>query len=133
MAFFKKVFDWVFVSPPPAINSASYLFCRSVCASLLIKRRYAHVLSSLSCLLIADYSVRSVNDSWEPDTHLSSRNAFANSLELFFIVVFTVEACLKVIAMGFFLGDGSYLTDPWNWIDFVVVVSGYVIPCICSR
>jgi len=29
----------------------------------------------------------------------------------------------KIIGMGFFGGEGSYLYDAWNWLDFMVVVS----------
>jgi hypothetical protein len=44
--------------------------------------------------------------------------------EPMFTVAFTIEMCLKIFAMGFIWEKGSYLRDGWNWLDFVVVVSG---------
>eukprot|EP01052_Picozoa_sp_SAG31_P048407 SAG31_NODE_10113_length_1181_cov_1.119224_2_plen_101_part_01 len=33
---------------------------------------------------------------------------------------------IKIFAKGFFLGKHSYLQEsPWNWLDFIVVVTGY--------
>jgi hypothetical protein len=45
-------------------------------------------------------------------------------LEPVFMGIFTVEMCTKIIAMGFVLHPDSYLRNPWNIMDFVVVVSG---------
>ena len=39
--------------------------------------------------------------------------------------IFTVEALFKIIALGFlFNGQKSYLRDPWNFLDFIIVLSG---------
>eukprot|EP00949_MAST-11_sp_MAST-11-sp1_P001842 g1842.t1 len=43
-----------------------------------------------------------------------------------FMVVFTIEAVVKIIAFGFFLPPGSYLGDAWNRLDFVVLIVTYV-------
>lgn len=32
----------------------------------------------------------------------------------------------KVTAMGFFFNNRSYLRDPWNILDFVIISSGFV-------
>ena len=45
--------------------------------------------------------------------------------------IFTMEMCVKILADGFILHKGSYLRNPWNIMDFIVVVSGflpYLIP-----
>jgi hypothetical protein len=47
-----------------------------------------------------------------------------HSAELYFNIAFTLECFLKVLAMGFILDEGSYLRDPWNWVDFTVVFTG---------
>ncbi|CAH8457834.1 unnamed protein product [Schistosoma turkestanicum] len=47
--------------------------------------------------------------------------------ENYFLGIFTCEAFLKIIALGFILHSGSYLRNIWNILDFVVVVTG-----ICS-
>jgi len=33
--------------------------------------------------------------------------------------------CIKIVAKGFVLNKYTYLRNPWNWLDFVVIVSGY--------
>ena len=43
-----------------------------------------------------------------------------------FSYIFTVEFVLKVIAMGFIMHKKSYMRDPWNGLDFLVVISGLV-------
>jgi hypothetical protein len=32
---------------------------------------------------------------------------------------------IKGIAKGFILNKYTYLRNPWNWLDFVVITSGY--------
>ena len=46
--------------------------------------------------------------------------------ELVFLVIFTIEAMLKILAMGFAFKPHSYLRDPWNILDFVVVCVGWI-------
>lgn len=60
----------------------------------------------------------------------SWRNLWVLYSEPFFIVAFSVEAILKIIALGFVLDEGTYLRDPWNWLDFFVVLTslGSLIP-----
>lgn len=33
---------------------------------------------------------------------------------------------LKMLGLGVFLNRGSYMRNPWNFLDFVIVVSGYI-------
>ncbi|KHJ46319.1 transporter, cation channel family protein [Trichuris suis] len=46
--------------------------------------------------------------------------------EPYFMGIFTIECCLKVIAFGFVLHKGSYLRSGWNILDFLVVLSGMI-------
>lgn len=39
---------------------------------------------------------------------------------------------LKISGLGFALNKNSYLRDPWNILDFVIVVSGYATFFISS-
>lgn len=41
-------------------------------------------------------------------------------------VAFTLECMMKVIAYGLVLDRGTYLRNGWNWLDFVVVISGWL-------
>ncbi|KDO23983.1 hypothetical protein SPRG_10680 [Saprolegnia parasitica CBS 223.65] len=40
------------------------------------------------------------------------------------LYIFVAEMVVKIIAMGFFVGEGAYLLDSWNRLDFVIVLSG---------
>ena len=46
--------------------------------------------------------------------------------ESYFLGIFCVEMCLKIVALGFVLHPKSYLRNIWNIMDFVVVVTGSV-------
>ena len=52
-------------------------------------------------------------------------------MDLLFVVFFTFEMVIKMVAMGFWgeggdKGDG-YFRSGWNWIDFVIVVSALAV------
>lgn len=52
---------------------------------------------------------------------------FASSLHrVIFTTIYTFESCLKVAARGFILEPFTYLRDPWNWLDFVVITLAYL-------
>ena len=44
--------------------------------------------------------------------------------ESYFLAIFCVEMCLKIVALGFVLHPGSYLRNVWNIMDFIVVFTG---------
>lgn len=43
-----------------------------------------------------------------------------------FVVIFTVELLLKVVANGFLCHNGAYLRSLWNWLDFTVVLTAWL-------
>ncbi|KAA0159275.1 hypothetical protein FNF28_05910 [Cafeteria roenbergensis] len=51
-------------------------------------------------------------------------NRAVDESELVFTTLFAIEMVLKIIAMGFVLERGAYLRDPWNVLDFIVVMAG---------
>lgn len=57
------------------------------------------------------------------------RNQILNKIDLGFSVVFMLEAILKIISSGFIIGKKTYLKDPWNVIDFVIVVAATLDIC----
>ncbi|XP_063064429.1 dihydropyridine-sensitive L-type skeletal muscle calcium channel subunit alpha-1-like [Engraulis encrasicolus] len=54
----------------------------------------------------------------------NNSNSTLNTLEYIFLVIFTVECFLKIVAYGLILHDGAYLRNPWNCLDFVIVFMG---------
>lgn len=45
------------------------------------------------------------------------------TIENIFIVLYTMEMSLKILANGFIFSDKAYLRDLWNILDFVIVVT----------
>lgn len=46
------------------------------------------------------------------------------SLEYIFMIIFTLECFLKIVAYGFVFHEGAYLRNCWNILDFVIVFMG---------
>ena len=44
----------------------------------------------------------------------------------FFLIVYTLEMAFKIFALGFILKKHSYLRYFWNWVDFTIVLTGYL-------
>lgn len=40
--------------------------------------------------------------------------------------IFTFESAVKICALGVYSSPLSYFRDGWNWVDFVVVVTGWI-------
>mmetsp|Transcript_22888 Transcript_22888/g.22176 ORF Transcript_22888/g.22176 Transcript_22888/m.22176 type:complete len:193 (+) Transcript_22888:521-1099(+) len=51
---------------------------------------------------------------------------FLVTLDIIFQALYTVEMVLKISALGFIIKPNSYLREPWNILDFVIVISGYI-------
>ncbi|KAG7227357.1 hypothetical protein INR49_000362, partial [Caranx melampygus] len=43
-----------------------------------------------------------------------------------FTAIYTFESVIKILARGFCLLPFTFLRDPWNWLDFSVIVMAYV-------
>ena len=39
-----------------------------------------------------------------------------------FTAIYTFESLVKILARGFCLHAFTFLRDPWNWLDFSVIV-----------
>jgi hypothetical protein len=46
-----------------------------------------------------------------------------NNMTTIISVFFVGEAVIKIISMGFIIGENTYLKDSWNILDFVIVFS----------
>ncbi|MEQ2252356.1 Sodium channel protein type 9 subunit alpha [Ilyodon furcidens] len=47
---------------------------------------------------------------------------WAKYLEYTFTGIYTFESLIKILARGFCMGPFTFLRDPWNWLDFSVIV-----------
>ena len=67
------------------------------------------------CLAIYDYRDR---DS------LTKFNKILEIFNLTFTCVFLGECFLKILAMGFVIGQHTYMRDPWNIVDLCIAITG---------
>ena len=49
-----------------------------------------------------------------------------------FVVLFAVEAGIKMIALGLTGSEIAYFRDAWNWLDFIIVVEGIITRSVCQ-
>uniref|UniRef100_A0A7N6AZ22 Voltage-dependent L-type calcium channel subunit alpha n=1 Tax=Anabas testudineus TaxID=64144 RepID=A0A7N6AZ22_ANATE len=59
-----------------------------------------------------------------PEEDSNNTNASLESLEYIFLIIFTLECFLKIVAYGFVFHEGAYLRNCWNILDFVIVFMG---------
>uniref|UniRef100_A0A4W6F591 Voltage-dependent L-type calcium channel subunit alpha n=1 Tax=Lates calcarifer TaxID=8187 RepID=A0A4W6F591_LATCA len=59
-----------------------------------------------------------------PEEDSNNTNSSLESLEYIFLIIFTLECFLKIVAYGFVFHEGAYLRNCWNILDFVIVFMG---------
>ncbi|XP_063716759.1 muscle calcium channel subunit alpha-1-like isoform X2 [Symsagittifera roscoffensis] len=72
-----------------------------------------------NCCALAVYTPYPMGDS-------NSINESLEIVEYVFLVIFTVECFMKIIAYGLFMHQGAYLRNGWNLLDFVIVIIGII-------
>ncbi|CAD8045308.1 unnamed protein product [Paramecium primaurelia] len=89
--------------------------------------RFIITVILLNSILLAtqDYSWR--------ETNQEAPSTWTDSFEYLFTAIFIIEFLLKMIAMGFILDKQTYLRDGWNFIDFIVVITGIISLFISTR
>ena len=51
------------------------------------------------------------------DPSLPEPDPIIEVLDIVFLIIFSIEMVLKIIAMGFVMQQFSYLRDPWNVVS----------------
>uniref|UniRef100_A0A8C4KZS3 Voltage-dependent L-type calcium channel subunit alpha n=1 Tax=Equus asinus asinus TaxID=83772 RepID=A0A8C4KZS3_EQUAS len=59
-----------------------------------------------------------------PEDDNNTLNLGLEKLEYFFLIVFSIEAAMKIIAYGFLFHQDAYLRSGWNVLDFIIVFLG---------
>ncbi|XP_030580720.1 sodium channel protein type 4 subunit alpha B-like [Archocentrus centrarchus] len=57
---------------------------------------------------------------------MSNPPAWSKTVEYVFTGIYTFEATTKVLSRGFCIGEFTFLRDPWNWLDFMVISMAYL-------
>ena len=69
-------------------------------------------------LALYDYGDRDNNTQW---------NQIINSIKLAIIIIFGIEAIIRIIALGLIIHPNSYLRSGWNVIDICIFFLGYFL------
>ena len=70
-----------------------------------------HMIALNSLFLALDEPA--LEDEYQKDTLKTMLNLIS--------IIFVAECVIKVIVMGFYQGQKTYLKDPWNILDFMIV------------
>uniref|UniRef100_A0A8D3BYD8 Sodium channel protein n=1 Tax=Scophthalmus maximus TaxID=52904 RepID=A0A8D3BYD8_SCOMX len=57
---------------------------------------------------------------------MSDPPSWSKTVEYVFTGIYTFEATIKILSRGFCVGDFTFLRDPWNWLDFMVISMAYL-------
>ncbi|KAJ9468089.1 Voltage-dependent calcium channel type A subunit alpha-1 [Diplonema papillatum] len=90
---------------------------RRLCRTVVFDRRFESVTLALIVANAITLALDAPN--WQDQEGLID---FLHAAEIFFVCAFTVEAALKIVAMGFVGHSQAYLSVPWNWLDFAIVI-----------
>lgn len=124
----KSWFDRMKASESSCLVFSPSNFLRVFCNRIITSKIFENfilvcIIANSISLAIVDYS--SVDDDGELVSSGSARNKIVEILEPFFTWTFVVEMILKIIGMGFVYTKKSYLGDPWNRLDFMVVMARF--------
>ncbi|CAJ1085557.1 voltage-dependent L-type calcium channel subunit alpha-1D [Xyrichtys novacula] len=59
-----------------------------------------------------------------PGDDSNSTNQELETVEYAFLIIFTIETFMKIIAYGLVMHQNSYVRNGWNMLDFVIVIVG---------
>uniref|UniRef100_A0A3B4B532 Ion transport domain-containing protein n=1 Tax=Periophthalmus magnuspinnatus TaxID=409849 RepID=A0A3B4B532_9GOBI len=102
-------------------TSAIYLLSPFHCLRSIAIKLFSLTLSTLfslfiMCTILTNCFFMAMSD---PPT-------WSKYLEYTFTGIYTFESAIKIFARGFCLVPFTFLRDPWNWLDFIVIVMAYV-------
>ncbi|XP_044741496.1 muscle calcium channel subunit alpha-1 [Chrysoperla carnea] len=120
---------------PPPDRPQRALFClplknplRKMCIDVVEWKPFEFLILFTifaNCVALAVYTPFPAGDS-------NSTNAYLEKIEYIFLVIFTVECVMKIIAYGFMMHPGAYLRNGWNLLDFTIVVIGMISTTLSS-
>ena len=102
-----------------------YLFShKSAFRQAIIRLTHSNTFESIIVLIIFANSLVLAMTDYSDRENLTEYNQTLETISIVFSYIFTLEFVLKVIAMGFVVHKKAYLRDPWNGLDFLVVLGG---------
>ncbi|CAG9109037.1 unnamed protein product [Plutella xylostella] len=103
------------------------LFClglknplRNLCYNIVEWKPFEYMILTTifaNCIALAVFTPYPMSDTNET-------NQILEKVEWIFMVIFTGECVMKIIAYGFLFHPGAYLRNTWNSLDFIIVTIG---------
>ncbi|NXC37282.1 SCN5A protein, partial [Campylorhamphus procurvoides] len=92
----------------------------------ILVHSYPFILFTLfiMCTIITNCVFMALTESSKTSSSPSSN--ILKYVEFIFTGIYTFESLIKILARGFCLNEFTFLRDPWNWLDFSVIVMAYV-------
>ncbi|NXN25162.1 SCN5A protein, partial [Nycticryphes semicollaris] len=94
-----------------AIKILTYSLPSLPCFTLFTLFIMCTIVTNCAFMALTESSKSSPSPSWNKYT---------------FTGIYTFESLIKILARGFCLNEFTFLRDPWNWLDFSVIVMAYV-------
>ncbi|EQC33497.1 hypothetical protein SDRG_09006 [Saprolegnia diclina VS20] len=98
---------------------------RRVCIKIFQSPWFDRIVILVVCFNTAILGLVDYEKAWaegpNPNVGYNRFIELFNSISLYF---FAAEMAIKIVAMGFVVGEGAYLSNNWNRLDFVIVLSG---------
>jgi len=82
-------------------------------------------------IMIAVSSIKLGIDTYITDTE-STSYLISKKIDMGINIFFTIEMMTKIISLGFFVDDGSYLRESWNILDFIIVIASLLDMSVSS-
>ncbi|XP_009320789.1 PREDICTED: sodium channel protein type 5 subunit alpha-like [Pygoscelis adeliae] len=76
----------------------------------------------IMCTIITNCAFMALTES----SKASPSPSWNKYVEFTFTGIYTFESLIKILARGFCLNEFTFLRDPWNWLDFSVIIMAYV-------
>ncbi|XP_065218942.1 muscle calcium channel subunit alpha-1 isoform X4 [Planococcus citri] len=119
--------------PPDRPQRALFLFTlknpiRKICISIVEWKPFEYLILLTifaNCVALAVYTPY-------PQLDSDDTNSILDSIESVFLVIFTFECVMKILAYGFVAHPGAYLRNGWNLLDFTIVVIGLVTAILAA-
>lgn len=91
-----------------------------VCKLLISHPLFEVVTLLLICANCVTLAIDDPTDLEVPEWH--------EQMDLAFQIIYTAELVVKIFALGLIIPEGAFLRDPWNIVDLIIVVLGYLQP-----
>ena len=103
---------------------------RQFCVKLSANGKFKNIVLFLIIINAVIFSICDYEDVDSTGKLLTAnnwRNDLSEKTNLFFVIIFTLEMVIKMVAMGIYGKHGSYMSSVWNVFDFIVVLSGILV------